>query len=302
MSREIDLTRLPAPKAIEEISFEELFAERKARLIALCPESVRDAVAAALELESEPLTIDLQQAAYQEMLLRQRINEAAAATMLAFAADSDLDHLAARCGLQRKIITPADPESRPPREAVLESDADLRRRIQMHPEKYAAAGPAAAYVAHALDAHPDIADARAVRGRPGTVRVYIKTHSNQGRAPAEVTAAVRAYLSAEDRRPLCDTVETAAGTARTVDISYRVTYEQGPDKTLVAAKQEADLSAVLAANSGLGGRLALSKIIGALDVPGVEKIELQSPAADIVCTDGEYIVAGRITRQEVERT
>ena len=86
---EINLTQLPAPKAIEEFSFEQIFARKKAALIALCPDSTRAAIAAALELESEPLTIDLQQQAYQELLLRQRINEATAANMLALATGSD---------------------------------------------------------------------------------------------------------------------------------------------------------------------------------------------------------------------
>ena len=134
---EINLTQLPAPKAIEEFSFEQIFARKKAALIALCPDSTRAAIAAALELESEPLTIDLQQQAYQELLLRQRINEATAANMLALATGSDLDHIAARAGLERKLITPAKPEADPPAEAIWETDKALRRRVQLHPEKYA---------------------------------------------------------------------------------------------------------------------------------------------------------------------
>ena len=296
---EIDLTQLPAPKAIEEFDFETIFARKKSALIALCPEQTRAAIAAALELESDPLTIDLQQQAYQELLLRQRVNEATAANMLALATGTDLDHIAARVGLLRKIIEPADLQASPPRPALLETDKALRRRVQMHPEKYAAAGPGAAYVGHALDAHADVADAAAVRTIPGTVRVYIKSHSAQGVPAAAVLAAVNAYLSAEERRPLCDTVEVQAAAPRRISISYQTQYEDGPDKALVAAKQQSDLSAVLAANSGLGAKLALSKIIGALDVPGAQKVVLLSPAADVDCAPGEFIHVTAITAAEI---
>ena len=254
---EIDLTQLPAPKAIEELSFEAIFERKKSALIALCPDSTRAAIAAALALESEPLTIDLQQQAYQELLLRQRINEAAAANMLALATGSDLDHIAIRYGLARKIIQAADPAANPPVPEIRETDKDLRRRVQLHPEKYAAAGPRAAYVGHALDAHADVADAAAVRTVPGTVRVYIKTYSNNGIATDAVRQAVGNYLSDERRRPLCDTVEVTPATAKTLNINYRTRYEVGPDKTLVAAKQRAELDAVLAAHGGLGGGTGL---------------------------------------------
>ena len=61
---------------------ETLLAERKARLIALHPEEEREAVAELLALESEPTVKLLQENAYRELLLRQRINEAARAVMI----------------------------------------------------------------------------------------------------------------------------------------------------------------------------------------------------------------------------
>lgn len=296
---EIDLTQLPAPKAIEEFDFETIFERKKNALIALCPESVRAAMTAALALESDPLTIDLQQQAYQELLLRQRVNEATAANMLALATGADLDHLAARTGLSRKIVTPANPAANPPQPAIMETDKDLRRRVQLHPEKYAAAGPRAAYIGHALDAHADVADAAAVRQEAGTVRVYIKTHSNQGVAPSSVVSAVSAYLSDESRRPLCDAVEVRAAAPKIIAISYRTRFEVGPDKALVAAKQRQELDALIAGSAGLGAEMTLSKIIGALDVPGAAKVELLSPATDVVCSAGEFMRITQITAAEV---
>lgn len=297
MSQEIDLTQLPAPDVIETVSFEDTFARKKQRLIALMPEAARAAVAAALELESEPLTADLQQQAYAEMLLRTRINDACRATFLALAAGADLDHIGASRGLERKTIQQADPAASPPVPEIKETDAEFRRRIQMHPEKFAVAGPYAAYRAHALDV-AGVADANPSRPVAGTVRVYIKSYTGQGVPSRELLDKVAAYLSDETRRPLCDTVETAAGKPKDTAIEYETTYEGGPDKRLVAAAQREALDAVIAANGGLAGELALSKIIGALDVPGVKKVRLIQPAADIACTAGEFIRITSITARE----
>ena len=297
MSQEIDLTQLPAPDVIETVSFEDIFARKKQRLIALIPEAARAAVAAALELESEPLTADLQQQAYAEMLLRTRINDACRATFLALAAGADLDHIGASRGLERKTIQQADPAASPPVPEIKETDAEFRRRIQMHPEKFAVAGPYAAYRAHALDV-AGVADANPSRPVAGTVRVYIKSYTGQGVPSRELLDKVAAYLSDETRRPLCDTVETAAGKPNDTSIEYETTYEGGPDKRLVAAAQREALDAVITANGGLAGELALSKIIGALDVPGVKKVRLIQPAADIACTAGEFIRITSITARE----
>lgn len=296
---EIDLTLLPAPDAVEVFDFETVFERRKTRLIELCPENIRAAVAATLELESEPLTIDLQQQAYQEILLRQRINEAAKAGMLAFAAGADLDHLAALRGLSRKLIREADTRAIPPVEAVWESDADFRRRIQLHPERYAAAGPAAAYVAHALDAHTDVADAQAVRVRAGTVRVYVKSYSGGGVPSAEVLNAVRNAVSGETVRPICDTVEVQAARKKEVRIEYEAEYLTGPDKDLVKKAQATALDELEKSAGKIGGFTALSKIYAALDMEGVRRVRLISPTADVACADGEFIVFAAIAGREV---
>ena len=91
----IDLTQLPPPDVLDYPNFEALLSERKAALIAACPEAIRATIAATLELESEPLTIDLEQSVYREYLLRERINTAVKATFLATATGADLDQFAA---------------------------------------------------------------------------------------------------------------------------------------------------------------------------------------------------------------
>lgn len=110
MSTPIDLTQLPAPSVVEVLDFETILATRKAHLVSLLPEAQRAAVTALLELESEPATKLLEENAYQETILRNRVNDAGKAVMLAFALDGDLDQLGANVNMARLVITPAAPK------------------------------------------------------------------------------------------------------------------------------------------------------------------------------------------------
>jgi phage-related baseplate assembly protein len=85
----IDLSRLPPPQLVEELDYEKVLTEMRNKLRELLPEWT------GYELESDPANKVLEAAAYREMLLRQRVNEAARGVLAAFAAGSDLDHLAA---------------------------------------------------------------------------------------------------------------------------------------------------------------------------------------------------------------
>ena len=125
----IDLSQLPAPQIVDVPDFETLLAERKAEFVALHPKDEQEAVIRTLELESEPVTKLLQENAYRELLLRQRINEAAQAVMVAYAMGGDLDQLAANYNVKRLTVTPADDDAVPPVAAVMESDEALRLRV-----------------------------------------------------------------------------------------------------------------------------------------------------------------------------
>ncbi|SUI43336.1 Baseplate J-like protein [Serratia quinivorans] len=137
----IDLSQLPRPNVIEALDFETLFSERKERLISLYPEEEREAVRRTLAFESEPIVKILQESAYREMLLRQRVNEAAQAVMVAYAIGNDLEQLGANNNTPRLTIVPADDEAIPPVEEVKESDADYRQRIPAAFEGMSVAGP-----------------------------------------------------------------------------------------------------------------------------------------------------------------
>ena len=110
----IDLSQLPAPDVVEQLDYESLLEERKTTLISLYPADQQEAISRTLTLESEPLVKLLQENAYRELILRQRVNEAARAVMVAYATGSDLDQLAANFNVERLVLQAADTTTIPP--------------------------------------------------------------------------------------------------------------------------------------------------------------------------------------------
>ncbi|WP_350238900.1 baseplate assembly protein [Pectobacterium colocasium] len=282
MSGLIDLSLLPAPDVVETLDYETLYAERKAMFIALFPVEQRDAITRTLALESEPLTKLLQLSVYHELLLRQRINEAASANMLAYAAGSDLDQLAANVNVQRLVITAEDTTAIPPVAAVMESDADLRTRTQQAFEGLSVAGPTAAYEFHARSADGRVADASAVSPSPAAVTVTVLSREGDGSACNEVLQAVDTALNAENVRPVADRVTVQSAVIIPYGINATLYFYPGPEAEPIRIAAEARLQTYITAQHRLGRDIRRSAIFAALHVEGVQRVDLESPAADIV--------------------
>ena len=221
MSTPIDLTQLPAPSVVEVLDFEAILAMRKAHLVSLLPEAERAAVTALLELESEPATKLLEENAYQETILRNRVNEAGKAVMLAFALDGDLDQLGANVNVARLVITPANPNALPPLAAVMEDNDAYRLRIQEAPDGLSVAGPKASYEFHARSADGQVKDASATSPAPASVTVTVLANNDTGIADAALLATVARALNAEEVRPLGDRLTVQA--AQVIDYQIEAT-------------------------------------------------------------------------------
>lgn len=291
----IDLSRLPAPAVVEALDYEAILAERKAYLLSLWPEAERPALAARLALESEPLTKLLQENAYRELLLRARINEAARAVMLAHATGSDLDQIGANYRVYRLLVDEGDSLAVPPRAPVYESDADFRRRIQLSPEGYTTAGSEQSYVSHGLSADGDVADISAVSTQPGAVTVYVLSRSGDGAASEALLAAVTQALNAETVRPMTDQVTVQSASIVTYSISAELVLLPGPDGALVHAAALAATQAYATAQHAMRRDVTLSGIYAALHQPGVQRVELAAPTANLVIGDGEASYCTGIT-------
>ncbi len=270
----VDLSRLPAPAVVEVLDFDTIFNAMLAQLQLLVPEF--DAT-----VESDPVVKLLQVAAYREMLLRQRVNDAARAVMPAFAIGADLDHIAALFGVARFLFAPADPLNAIA--AVYESDADLRRRLTLAPEGYSVAGPEGAYIFHALSADPDVLDASATSPSPGEVVVTVLSRIGGGSASADLVSNVNDYLSDQTRRPMTDSVTVRSAAIVPFVVEAELVTFAGPDAAIVLATAQTNLADLLARTHRLGIDVTRARIFGALASPeGVQNVRLIQPAADIV--------------------
>lgn len=285
MSGTIDLSQLPPPVVVEPLDFETLFAQRKAAFIAMYPEDEQEEIARTLELESEPITMLLEENCYRELLLRQRVNEAARAVMLAYSTDSDLDNLAVNFNVERLTIQEEDDSVTPPIEAVMESDADLRTRTQQAFEGLSVAGPTAAYEFWGRSADGRVADISAVSPTPACVTISVLSREGDGTASDDLLSVVAAALNDEEVRPVADRVAVQSAEIVPYQIDATLYIYPGPEAEPVRQASEQQLQAYIAAQNRLGRDIRLSAIYAALHVEGVQRVELAQPVADIVLSD-----------------
>ena len=273
MNNAIDLSQLPAPNVIEPLDYETLLAERKARLIALHPEEEREAVAELLALESEPTVKLLQENAYRELLLRQRIKEAARAVMIAFANDEDLDQLGANLNVKRLVLDAGDPTAIPPVPPTLEKNRDYRARIQLAFEGLSVAGPSGAYEYQAISTHPNVLDVSVASPEPVEVVLTILSREAGGQPSQAVLEAVRKRV--DERRPLTDRVTVQAATLLPFNITAVLALRAGPDPAVIREQARQQLTAYVEARHRLGAWITRSGVHAALTVEGVERITLE---------------------------
>jgi len=288
----VDLSKLPAPAVVETLSYETIYAAMLARLRQLLPDF--DAV-----VESDPAIKVLQVAAYRELLLRQRINEAARAVMPAYAIGPDLDNLAALLGITRLQLDPGNPDQGIPPQ--FESDTDLRRRMVLAPEGYSVAGPEGAYIFHALSADGDVLDASATSPTPGIVAVTVLSRTGDGTASAALLERVAAKVSDEAVRPLTDQVIVQSATIIPYTVEAEITTFSGPDGGVVMAESRRRLDEYITASHRLGRDITLSGLYAALHAEGVQNVKLLSPTADIIVsrTEASWCTAVSVTHTGV---
>lgn len=263
-STPVDLSRLPAPDLVEQLTFDAIVGLLVDAIRARWPDF--DAV-----LDSDPIMLILQVLAYREMHLRADFNDRCRQMLLAFAGGANLDHLGALMGLPRLIVTPADPLTGT--DAVMESDDAFRQRIVLAPESFSVAGPNLAYVAFARRADGDVADASVVSPSPGEVVVTVLSATGNGAAPPALLAKVRDIVDDKEVRPLTDAVTVQSATIVPFAVDARVWTFSGPDAGLVLDTGRAALAAYIADSRKLGRAIRESGIKGALQVAGVERVE-----------------------------
>ncbi len=303
MSNAIDLSKLPGPAFLLETDFETLMQEQLARLALIDP-----AYAAAIKVGDPGYNI-LLAVAYTRMYDRQKFNEAGRSVMLAYATDADLENLAALFGLERQMIDPGDAEAVPPVPPTYESDDSLRAKVLLAPEGFTTAGSIGAYKYHALTAGRQLTetvvesrtateviirkviapsgiveavkDASVISPAPGEVEVGVLSYTGNGTPSPELLAAVVNALSADSARPLTDLVTVVGASITTYAVAATLYFLPGVDRALVLDQANAKLQQYVDDAHRLGRRMAVGGIQAACFQPGVVRVVVSSPAADI---------------------
>lgn len=282
MSAPIDLTQLPEPNVVEVLHFETILARRKSSMLALIPAPDRSATAATLELESEPVTKLLEENSYQEIIIRNRVNDAAKATMLAYAVDSDLDQIGAGRNVKRLTITPADPDASPPVAAIKEEDDPYRLRIQEEPHGLSVAGPAASYEYHARSADGRVKDVSATSPAPCEIVITVLSTETDGIASSDLLNIVAEAVNPEEIRPLGDMVTVQSAQIIDYEIDGTIYIGAGPESPIIRAAALGRVTKLSTPRRPLGHSVYRSACNAAIHVEGVTKVDINSPPADIV--------------------
>ena len=173
----------------------------------------------------------------------------------------------------------------------IEDDEAYRERVLLAPESFSVAGPVGAYQYWARQASPAVVDVHVANdtdggGQPIGGRVAVTVLAKDGLPNAELIGKIQAALSAEKRRPLCDTVVVKAPTAVDYTLDAELTLFTGTDaRTAKAAAEQAWAVYEAARRSRLGLDIVPLDIQTALKVAGVYNVVLHNLPLTVVKPD-----------------
>ncbi|MHA0994555.1 baseplate assembly protein [Enterobacter ludwigii] len=292
----INLSTLAVPDALVVPDAADIFTRWLARLRELDPEF--DAL-----VESDPAYKQGEINAYQLTLAFQRVNDAVRAVFLASARGADLDQLGAGFNVSRLVINPGDPDAVPPVDPVYEDDNAFRERIQLSWAQLNTAGARNAYRFHAKSADNDVLDADAygpeTHNRPGEVDVYVLSRTGNGVAGLILIEAVMNKLSADEVRPLTDFVSVKSASIASYAVTAELEIPDGPDAQTVLENAISTLTSYTLLSHRINAIVPLSAIYSALQQPGVSRVKLITPTADLEAAAGQapWCSAINITRK-----
>lgn len=225
-------------------------------------------------VESDPAMKVLEVAAWRELLLRQRINEAVKSNLLKFATGEDLDNLAEFYGVKRQKE---------------EDDERLRKRVKAKIASWSTGGSKEYYKYHALSAHSRVQDALVESPIPEKVQISILS-TMLSTASEELLEIVKKQLTGDDIRVLTDAVTVIGCNIMEIDIHSRMSISP------VISKEEIKKQFIkkFEANRRLGWNVTRSWIIANLFVEGVENVELIEPREDVVVLGNECVMLGYV--------
>lgn len=274
------LKSLPIPDVLEELSYEEVFAEVRARFENFAPEY-------ALFLESDPAIKILQTNAYSEFVLRLRFNEIIKSVLALYATGSALDLVVAVNGTRRLVIQEENLNAVPPVPLIMETDEDLLKRFLINASGVSTAGPADRYRSLALNSSPQVKDAYVYSPEEATVNISILSTVGNGIPAAPLLATVTAAVTDETKRVLTDTVNVIA--ASKIDFTVVATIYLNPStQQSVFNNLSAYFTEQYNLQKALNKDITRAWIYKTLMVEGVDNVVLTTPNSDIVITENQF--------------
>lgn len=172
-------------------------------------------------------------------------------------------------------------------EGDVESDEQLRERIKLAPSQYSSAGSRSSYKFYAKSANAMITDVSVSSPVPGTVLIVPLTEVDE--TPAQVITDVYDVCSAENVRPLTDTVIVSAPEREDYAITVDVVLYDGAD----AATERESISSALeeyatAKREKLGLDIIRSHIAQTCRLANVYDVTVVAPAANLIISDEQF--------------
>jgi len=275
----IDLSRLPAPDAIEALDYEGLLADYIERFIAFWDQQrARDPSLPEYTvggLETDPAVVVGQAFSYLRLLDRARVNNAIRSVLAPFAKGTNLDVIAARQNVERLEIAPD----------VMESDEQLLNRYLLSFGR-ASAGSADRLLFDAWTAWPGMLDARvngrAIHGRRGETDLVVAGPG--GVTPPDKLALVRAAVTSTSAKP--EAIGIAVMAAEPLEYSVRqlLKIRDGVDVDLVVDEAANRIKAAADERTRIGVTIQRDLLAGASFGASISGSVHEAPASDIVPT------------------
>lgn len=273
-----NLLNLLKPEIIEVVDAEKLI-ERKLDTL----QSFYDANGLPYDVSRtayDPARIQIETSAYDELLLRQRINEAARANILAFSTGNDLDHLGDFHGVERMAS---------------EDDERFRARIRLNRRGNSTGGTEPRYKFFAMSADIRVKDAIVYRkGKSPIIYVAIFGNGSDGTADEELIKKVDAALHDKNVIMTNDTIVVHTAVHKIVDLEADVWLLPDSALSLLDLAKE-NLLEAWANEQALGRDISLSWWLSRLMLTGVHKVKAITPFTDIIIAPEEAAAIGTIT-------
>jgi phage-related baseplate assembly protein len=279
-------------------------------------------------LEFDPIKIQAELEAFFELLVRDRVNQAARAVTMAFAVGSDLDAIASRYpyGVPRlqydakgNVLTQAQITAGA-LVASTEKDAAYRTRLWNSPSILSLNGPGQAtyesYVFWALStpmpAGENPLKHAAALTTPGTGRVFVPIVQDNYTPVSSIEPATGDYVTVDSGTPvptskqisavydfihapdqarmgLTDWLNVVAPRLVTTAINVQIKLFPGVDVATMMQEVQAAVLALIDAVRWLGADLTMLALNGALAQAGVYNVNILSPTQDVVVSQSGVI-------------